>query len=334
MVFVATLEHLQKAAHLDIAPDDRVELARAARDPARSVVNDARSGAPPAPPEATSRGTLRSAAMCGRNDPGPMPNCWSTAAAGPRSSWATAFRRFSTVTLPPLASFSARARSASIAVDKYASPVPRLPQAPQGGLGLAGHVRGGGPGAAEHLGHAGVAIQRARQEVNRLHLRVLALVGESLRAGDERLRVGGVTFEVNRLLGSHLWRTSVARASRAPAPRDPPPVRGIEWLSKRSRAKENEDDMAAEVKVYTTTICPYCFRAKAVLAKRGIAYQEIDVTSDPEKRDWLVKTTGRRTVPQIFIAGRSGDPGPGSDFELVKLDRSSELAKRVFGAPA
>jgi len=86
--------------------------------------------------------------------------------------------------------------------------------------------------------------------------------------------------------------------------------------------------MPAEVKVYTTKICPYCVRAKALLAKRGIAYEEIDVSSDTSVRDWLVKATGgRKTVPQIFIAG---EPIGGSD-ELAALDRAGELMKRVNG---
>ena len=42
--------------------------------------------------------------------------------------------------------------------------------------------------------------------------------------------------------------------------------------------------MPAEVKVYTTTICPYCIRAKALLKKRGIAYEEINVENDPAAR--------------------------------------------------
>lgn len=88
--------------------------------------------------------------------------------------------------------------------------------------------------------------------------------------------------------------------------------------------------MPAEVKVYTTNTCPYCFRAKAVLAKRGIAYEEINVSNDIAMRDWLVKATGRKTVPQIFIAG---EPIGGSD-ELAELDRAGELVKRVFGSPA
>jgi len=83
--------------------------------------------------------------------------------------------------------------------------------------------------------------------------------------------------------------------------------------------------MTAEVVVYTTDYCPYCDRAKALLKKRDIAFDEIDVTNDPEKRTWLVEKTGRRTVPQVFV---KGTPIGGSD-ELHALDRSGELAKML-----
>jgi glutaredoxin 3 len=81
----------------------------------------------------------------------------------------------------------------------------------------------------------------------------------------------------------------------------------------------------SDVQVYTTDYCPYCDRAKALLQKRGIPYEEIDVTGDHDKRAWLVKTTGRRTVPQIFI---KGEPIGGSD-DLHALDRSGELARKL-----
>ncbi len=81
--------------------------------------------------------------------------------------------------------------------------------------------------------------------------------------------------------------------------------------------------MIADVKVYTTQVCPYCHRAKALLSKRNVPYEEIDVSSDDAKRAWLAETTGRRTVPQIFIDDR---PIGGSD-ELHALDRSGELEK-------
>jgi glutaredoxin 3 len=88
--------------------------------------------------------------------------------------------------------------------------------------------------------------------------------------------------------------------------------------------------MPAEVKVYTTTICPYCIRAKALLRKRGIAFEEINVENDPAARDWMVKASGRKTVPQIFIAG---EPVGGSD-DIAAMDAKGELTRRVFGEVA
>ena len=55
------------------------------------------------------------------------------------------------------------------------------------------------------------------------------------------------------------------------------------------------------VKIYTTTYCGYCKRAKELLKSKQIAFEEIDVTEDAAKREWLVQTTGFKTVPQIFI---------------------------------
>jgi glutaredoxin 3 len=81
------------------------------------------------------------------------------------------------------------------------------------------------------------------------------------------------------------------------------------------------------VTVYTTKVCPYCVRAKALLDRRGIPYTEVDVTHDPEKRAWLVQTTGRRTVPQIFIGDR---PVGGSD-DIHALDAEGRLVPMVQG---
>jgi len=80
-----------------------------------------------------------------------------------------------------------------------------------------------------------------------------------------------------------------------------------------------------QVRLYTTMICGYCVRAKLLLKERGIAYEEIDVTGDHDARSWLVETTGRRTVPQIFI----GDEPIGGFDELRALDRSGELSKKL-----
>ncbi len=76
-----------------------------------------------------------------------------------------------------------------------------------------------------------------------------------------------------------------------------------------------------KVQVYSKRVCPYCVRAKALLAKKGVAYEEIDVEQDDAKRAWLVETTGQRTVPQIFVDGRP----LGGFTDLDALDREGKL---------
>jgi glutaredoxin 3 len=76
------------------------------------------------------------------------------------------------------------------------------------------------------------------------------------------------------------------------------------------------------VKLYTTPICPYCVRAKNLLTKKGVAYQEIDVLSDDKARqEMLSKSNGMRTVPQIFV----GDTHVGGFDELYALDKAGKL---------
>lgn len=82
------------------------------------------------------------------------------------------------------------------------------------------------------------------------------------------------------------------------------------------------------VRVYSTTFCGYCVLAKRLLGQRGIDFEEIDVSGDHDARMWLVKVTGRRTVPQIFI----GDEPIGGFEELRALDRSGELGKKLVAA--
>ena len=81
----------------------------------------------------------------------------------------------------------------------------------------------------------------------------------------------------------------------------------------------------ADVKIYTTRICPYCIAAKRLLSSRSIPYEEVDVTGDDAKRAWLVEATGRRTVPQIFIRGEA----IGGYDELAGLDKSGQLALKL-----
>lgn len=82
----------------------------------------------------------------------------------------------------------------------------------------------------------------------------------------------------------------------------------------------------ATIIVYTTRSCPYCLRAKALLDRKGVAYQEIQVDLDPEQRDKMIKLSGRRTVPQIFI----DDKSVGGFDDLYVLDQTGEL-DRLLG---
>ena len=76
------------------------------------------------------------------------------------------------------------------------------------------------------------------------------------------------------------------------------------------------------VKMYTTPICPYCVRAKALLGKKGVPIEEIDVLSnDAARQEMLSKSNGMRTVPQIFV----GDTHVGGFDELYALDKAGKL---------
>ena len=77
------------------------------------------------------------------------------------------------------------------------------------------------------------------------------------------------------------------------------------------------------VKIYTTSSCPFCIRAKRLLEARGIPFEEIDVGNDDALREEIIQRTGRRTVPQIFIDERS----VGGFEELAALDAAGKLAE-------
>ncbi|MFU9136388.1 MULTISPECIES: glutaredoxin 3 [unclassified Erwinia] len=57
----------------------------------------------------------------------------------------------------------------------------------------------------------------------------------------------------------------------------------------------------ANVEIYTKATCPFCHRAKALLSQKGVNYQEIAIDGDADKREEMIKRSGRTTVPQIFI---------------------------------
>jgi glutaredoxin 3 len=76
-----------------------------------------------------------------------------------------------------------------------------------------------------------------------------------------------------------------------------------------------------KVVIYTTPGCPYCADAKELLTKKGIKYEEIQVDKDPDKLAEMVKLSGRRSVPQVFINNKS----IGGFDNLSKLATSGEL---------
>ena len=78
----------------------------------------------------------------------------------------------------------------------------------------------------------------------------------------------------------------------------------------------------AAVTIYTTMMCPYCFRAKALLKDKGVEFKEIDVGMDPDLRDEMMKrANGGYTVPQIFV----GDTHVGGCDDLYALERAGKL---------
>lgn len=82
------------------------------------------------------------------------------------------------------------------------------------------------------------------------------------------------------------------------------------------------------VEIYTIAFCPYCDRARALLQKKGVAFEEFDAPHGSQaRRDAIARSGGRTTVPQIFIDGR---PIGGSD-DLVALDRAGRLDALLAG---
>lgn len=78
----------------------------------------------------------------------------------------------------------------------------------------------------------------------------------------------------------------------------------------------------SRVEIFTTPWCPYCIAAKRLLAAKGVAFEETDVSADPALRAAMTdRAGGRRTVPQIFIDGAH----VGGSDDLHDLDRAGRL---------
>ena len=81
----------------------------------------------------------------------------------------------------------------------------------------------------------------------------------------------------------------------------------------------------SKVIIYTTRFCPHCVRAKDLLKRKGISFEEIDVTEDSDRRQEAEERYGWMTVPIVVI----GDQCIGGADELYQLERSGKLAKLV-----
>ena len=78
----------------------------------------------------------------------------------------------------------------------------------------------------------------------------------------------------------------------------------------------------AKVEMYTTMWCGYCARARSLLQRKGVDFEDIDVEADTSKRTEMVqRASGRTTVPQIFIDGVH----VGGSDDIAALDRAGKL---------
>ena len=78
-----------------------------------------------------------------------------------------------------------------------------------------------------------------------------------------------------------------------------------------------------KVIVYSKDVCPYCVKAKNLLQRKGVAFEEIKITTDEQKQEMIKKANGRMTVPQIFI----GDFHVGGCDDLYALESEGKLDK-------
>ncbi|MGF7158497.1 glutaredoxin 3 [Rhodoligotrophos appendicifer] len=77
-----------------------------------------------------------------------------------------------------------------------------------------------------------------------------------------------------------------------------------------------------KVTIYTTSFCPYCHAAKDLLGRKGVPFEEIDVSGQPELRQSMTqRANGQRTVPQIFI----GETHVGGFDDMNAMDRAGKL---------
>lgn len=85
--------------------------------------------------------------------------------------------------------------------------------------------------------------------------------------------------------------------------------------------------MSVDIEMYSSNYCPYCMRARHLLQQKQVTFNEIIVDSDAQLRRTMEQRSGRRTVPQIFIAGKA----IGGCDELYALERQGQLDSLLAG---
>lgn len=75
------------------------------------------------------------------------------------------------------------------------------------------------------------------------------------------------------------------------------------------------------VLIYSSDYCPFCFRAKTLLANKQVSFEEINVDGNPTARQEMTQKAGRTSVPQIWI----GEQHVGGCDDLMALERAGKL---------
>jgi glutaredoxin 3 len=92
-------------------------------------------------------------------------------------------------------------------------------------------------------------------------------------------------------------------------------------VAKRGAAGDKRSKALVSVVIYSTRYCGYCAQARDLLAHKGVAFEEVMVDQDPERRDEMMQRSGQRSVPQVFVDDRY----IGGYDALHALERSGEL---------
>lgn len=86
-------------------------------------------------------------------------------------------------------------------------------------------------------------------------------------------------------------------------------------------SRDQKPSQSAPVQMYATSWCPYCARARELLSGKGVRFEEIDIDLQPQRREEMIRRSGRRTVPQIFI----GERHVGGSDDLYELEVAGML---------